>query len=70
MRMSLNTKSARKGYYKGTGTGSMGDHTKYGGYVINWDKVRTYIPPSTNLKDFKVRYHLEADILVLGLICF
>jgi large subunit ribosomal protein L41 len=34
-----------KGFYKGTGSGSMGDHTKHGGYIINWDKVRTYVVP-------------------------
>lgn len=31
----------------------MGRHTKYGGYVIEWNKVRTYAVPQ-NLKDFKV----------------
>jgi large subunit ribosomal protein L41 len=27
--------------------------TKHGGYIIDWDKVRTYVVPK-NLKDFKV----------------
>jgi len=40
-----------KGYYKGTGSGSMGRHTKHGGYIIEWEKVRTYVVPP-NLKDF------------------
>ncbi len=31
----------------------MGRHTKYGGYVVEWNKVRTYAVPQ-NLKDFKV----------------
>lgn len=52
-RMALNTKQTNKGYYKGTGTGSTGWHTKHGGYIIDWDKVRTYVVPK-NLKDFKV----------------
>jgi large subunit ribosomal protein L41 len=31
----------------------MGRHTKYGGYVIEWNKVRTYaVPPK--LEEFKV----------------
>jgi hypothetical protein len=51
---------ANKGYYKGTGTGSTGRHTKHGGYVIEWAKVRTYVVPD-GLKDFAVssilRYH-------------
>ncbi|KAH8599757.1 50S ribosomal protein-like protein YmL27 [Bisporella sp. PMI_857] len=52
-RLALTTKMTNKGYYKGTGTGSMGQHTKYGGYVIDWSKVRTYVVPE-NLKDFKL----------------
>jgi large subunit ribosomal protein L41 len=52
-RLQLTTKKAAKGFYKGTGSGSMGSHTKYGGYRIDWDKVRTYVVPK-NLKDFKV----------------
>jgi len=52
-RQALNTKMTNKGYYKGTGTGSMGRHTKHGGYKIEWDKVRTYVVPK-DLKDFKV----------------
>lgn len=31
----------------------MGDHTKHGGYVVNYDRVRTYVVPQ-GLKDFKV----------------
>ena len=51
-RLRLTTKDVKKGYYKGTGTGSMGRHTKHGGYIIEWDKVRTYVCPS--LEGFKV----------------
>ena len=53
-RLPLTTKQTNKGFYKGTGSGSMGEHTKHGGYIIDWDKVRTYVVPP-NLKDFKVR---------------
>lgn len=52
--LKLTTKMANKGFYKGTGTGSTGRHTKHGGYVIEWEKVRTYVVPK-NLKDFNVR---------------
>ncbi|OCL10451.1 hypothetical protein AOQ84DRAFT_337429 [Glonium stellatum] len=55
-RLQLTTKQAGKDYYKGTGTGSMGDHTHGGSYIINWDKVRTYVVPkdlrSCNLTPF------------------
>ena len=30
----------------------MGRHTKHGGYVVDWEKVRTYVAP--DLKDFAV----------------
>ena len=45
-KLPLTTKDIKKGFYKGTRTGSMGRHTKYGGYVIEWKKVRTYVVPA------------------------
>jgi large subunit ribosomal protein L41 len=53
-RQKLTTKDVGRGFYKGNRTGAMGRHTKFGGYVIEWNKVRTYVVPP-NLKDFKVR---------------
>jgi hypothetical protein len=53
-RTKLTTKDVGKGFYKGNRTGAMGRHTKYGGYVVEWEKVRTYVAPLA-LKDFKVR---------------
>ncbi|KAI8955426.1 mitochondrial ribosomal protein L27-domain-containing protein [Xylaria longipes] len=50
----LTTKDIKKGFYKGTRTGSMGRHTKYGGYIIDWSKVRTYVAPA-DLADFKLK---------------
>ncbi|RSL75925.1 hypothetical protein CEP51_010430 [Fusarium floridanum] len=50
--LKLTTKDVGRGFYKGNRTGSMGQHTKYGGYVIEWNKVRTYAVP--NLKDFQL----------------
>ena len=53
-RLALTTKQVNGGFYKGTGSGSMGRHTKHGDYVIEWHKVRTYVVPQ-GMKDFKVR---------------
>ena len=52
-RLPLTTKQVSNGFYKGTGSGAMGRHTKHGGYVIEWHKVRNYVVPD-GLKDFKV----------------
>ncbi|CAD6568340.1 MAG: hypothetical protein ASARMPREDX12_001373 [Alectoria sarmentosa] len=52
-RLPLTTKQVSNGYYKGTGTGAMGRHTKHGGYMIEWRKVRTYVVPE-QLKDCKL----------------
>jgi large subunit ribosomal protein L41 len=48
----LTTKDVNKGFYKGTRTGNMGRHTNFGGFVIEWNKVRTYACPP--LDGFKV----------------
>ncbi|KAK3059918.1 hypothetical protein LTS18_009766, partial [Coniosporium uncinatum] len=52
-RLALTTKQGPKDYYKGTRTGSMGRHTKYGTYKIEWNKVRTYVYPE-NMAEFKL----------------
>jgi len=59
-KLRLTTKDINKGFYKGTGSGSMGRHTKHGGYVIEYRKVRTYVVPE-GLGDFKVSYGLRAS---------
>ncbi|KAK3381338.1 mitochondrial ribosomal protein L27-domain-containing protein [Podospora didyma] len=51
-KLRLTTKDVNKGFYKGTGSGSMGRHTKHGGYIIELAKVRTYVCPS--LEGFKL----------------
>lgn len=66
-KLRLTTKDVNKGFYKGTGTGSMGRHTKHGGYVIEYHKVRTYVVPE-GLADFKVRRSLR-DSLALPHLC-
>ena len=45
-KLRLTTKDINKGYYKGTRTGSMGRHTKRGGYILEMTKVRTYVVPA------------------------
>ncbi|KAK8215351.1 60S ribosomal protein L27, mitochondrial [Zalaria obscura] len=45
-RLALTTKMVNKGFYKGNRTGSMGTHTKWGGYTIDYKKVRTYMVPN------------------------
>lgn len=54
-KLALTTKNVNKGFYKGTRTGSMGTHTKYGGYRLDWDKVRTYRVP--DISEFRVSLH-------------
>lgn len=61
-RLALTTKQANKGFYKGTGSGSMGSHTKWGGYKIDWEKVRTYKVP--DLADFPVRRPPSPTVLL------
>jgi Mitochondrial ribosomal protein L27 len=53
----------------GTGSGAMGRHTKRGGYLVDWNKVRTYVVP--DMTDFnvsmgfslKIHRHLGAILL-------
>ncbi|KAI9761769.1 MAG: hypothetical protein M4579_000863 [Chaenotheca gracillima] len=52
-RLALTTKQVNGGYYKGNRTGSVGTHTKYGTYKVDWSKVRTYVVP-IGLKDFNL----------------
>ncbi|CAK7226064.1 60S ribosomal protein L27, mitochondrial [Sporothrix bragantina] len=51
-KLRLTVKDVNKGFYKGTRTGSMGRHTKKGGYIVEYEKVRTYVVPS--LVDFNL----------------
>jgi Mitochondrial ribosomal protein L27 len=47
-RLRLTTKQVNGGYYKGNRTGSMGAHTEWGGYVIDYRKVRNFNCPDLN----------------------
>lgn len=52
-KLRLTTKDVNKGFYKGTRTGRMGTHDKWGGFTIDYNLVRTYVVPK-NLDTFKV----------------
>jgi len=56
LRLPLSTKNARKGYYKGNGSGHQGswDPANPRRFVPDWDKVRTYIYPERGLEGFKL----------------
>ncbi|ANB12798.1 mitochondrial 54S ribosomal protein YmL27 [Sugiyamaella lignohabitans] len=45
-RWSLTTKQGNKTFYKGTGSSGVGRWTTRGRYIVNWEKVRTYVVPS------------------------
>ncbi|KAF3993247.1 hypothetical protein FT663_00521 [Candidozyma haemuli var. vulneris] len=55
-RHALYTKSGNKNFYKGTRSSGVGNLTKHGDYMVNWEKVRTYVVPpdlaTTDLKPF------------------
>ena len=44
-RLRFTTKEVGRGFYRGTRTGSVGAHTEYGGYVVDWRKVRNFNVP-------------------------
>lgn len=56
-RLALTTKQAGRGFYKGNRTGSMGSFVKNNRFVINPNKVRTYVVP--DLSDFTVNHTLR-----------
>ncbi|CDK26612.1 unnamed protein product [Kuraishia capsulata CBS 1993] len=55
-RLPMTTKSGNKNFYKGTRSSGIGKHTKQGGYLINYDRVRHFVAPAgleqTNLKPY------------------
>ena len=52
-RLPLTTKRVPRGYYKGNRTGTVGRHTKFGGFIVDWSRVRQYVVPP-QLETFKV----------------
>lgn len=67
-RLQLTTKQAGKDYYKGTGSGAMGRHTKHGGYVLDYNKVRTYMVPAIP-RNFAVCPFPQLQYMYLYLYC-
>ncbi|PVU85788.1 hypothetical protein BB560_006900 [Smittium megazygosporum] len=55
----LTSKQGRN-FYKGTRTGSTGHHTRHGTYVIEWDKVRTFVVP--DLTNFKLKPYVSYSV--------
>lgn len=52
-RSALTTKQGNKTMYKGTRSSGIGKHTRYGGYTINWKRVRTFVTPKNYNTDLK-----------------
>jgi large subunit ribosomal protein L41 len=46
-RLRFTSKGVARGFYRGNQTGSMGAHTEYGGYRIDWRKATHYNVPDT-----------------------
>lgn len=63
-KLRLTTKDINKGFYKGNRTGNMGQHNKWGGFRIDYEKVRTYVVPA-GLDTFKVQAPFDLDPFVL-----
>lgn len=49
-RLAFTTKEVGKGFYRGSGTGSMGAHTAKGEYLIDYRKVRHFVKPDLDMK--------------------
>ncbi len=58
MRRILTAKNSPKDYYKGTGTGPTGRHTKHGDYIIEPERVRQWVVP-TNLDTFSLKPYVS-----------
>ncbi|GAN03767.1 50S ribosomal protein 27 protein [Mucor ambiguus] len=58
--------TAKKGhnFYKGTGSGAMGRHTKNGSYLVDWNKVRTFVVP--DLEGFNLGPYVSRKTPVLA----
>lgn len=64
-KLRLTTKDINKGFYKGSRTGRMGQHNKWGGFSIDYNLVRTYVVPQ-GLDTFKVRCGPSLLLLVVA----
>ncbi|ODV96699.1 hypothetical protein PACTADRAFT_32196 [Pachysolen tannophilus NRRL Y-2460] len=60
-RTPLTTKGGNKNFYKGTRSSGVGQHTKHGGYVIDWAKVRTFVVPE-GLKECSLNPYVSSNM--------
>ncbi|KAI8871350.1 hypothetical protein GQ42DRAFT_4674 [Ramicandelaber brevisporus] len=44
-RRGVMTSKQGRNFYKGTRSGKMGEHTKQGGFRVDYNRVRTYVMP-------------------------
>lgn len=51
-RLRFTTKQVGRGFYRGNRTGSVGAHTEYGGYLVDWRKTKRFNMP--DIQDFNV----------------
>ncbi|RMZ74505.1 50S ribosomal 27 [Pyrenophora seminiperda CCB06] len=49
-RLPLSPKQAGKEYYKGNRVGSMGIINRYGNFIPDWNKIRTFVYPQRDIK--------------------
>lgn len=59
-RIGFSTKMVGKGFYRGTGAGSMGAHTPKGGYLIDYRKVRHFVKP--DLQQIELTPFVSAEL--------
>ncbi|CAA9956654.1 hypothetical protein CFE70_000252 [Pyrenophora teres f. teres 0-1] len=50
-RLPLSPKQAGKEYYKGNRVGSMGIINRYGNFIPDWNKIRTFVYPERGTKN-------------------
>lgn len=60
-RVPLTGKQGNKNFYKGTRSTGVGSHTKHGGYVINYEKVRTFVVPA-NLSSCDLKPYVSSNV--------
>jgi len=53
-RLPLSPKQAGKEYYKGNRVGSMGIINRYGNFIPDWNKIRTFVYPERGITNTEV----------------
>ncbi|POS76345.1 hypothetical protein DHEL01_v205259 [Diaporthe helianthi] len=62
-KLRLTTKDINKGFYKGNRTGNTGKHDKWGGFMVQYEKVRTFAVPA-GLNTFKLTPFVTENVRV------